>query len=120
MKWETTWPTRLVRLSWNRSSKKGFPFLGAALGVVLDNAFIGGVEEAARFTFQERWLREHGKVDEIAPALSSQGDNAPIVEGLSQAVYSTSYAVSFGVVFPAALLGCALSTVLPAGGDRRH
>jgi len=43
-----------------------------------------------------------------------QGDGAPIVKGLSQAVYSTSYAVSFGVVFPAALLGSALSTVLPA------
>ena len=47
---------------------EGIPLLGAALGVVLDNAFIHGVEEAARFTFQERWLRDHGKVDEIAPA----------------------------------------------------
>lgn len=94
--------------------EEGIPFLGAALGIVIDNAFIGGVEEAARFTFQERWLREHGKVDEIAPALSSRGDNAPIVEGISQAVYSTSYAVSFGVVFPAALVASALSAVLPA------
>jgi len=93
--------------------EEGIPFLGAALGVVLDNAFIQGVEKAARFTFQERWLREHGKVDEIAPAVASQGDSAPIVAGLSQAVHSTSYAVSFGVVFPAALLGSALSTVLP-------
>ena len=94
--------------------EEGIPFLGAALGVVLDNAFIQGVERAARFTFQERWLREHGKVDEIAPAASSQGDSAPIVETLSQAVYSTSYAVSFGVVFPAALIGSSLSAVLPA------
>ncbi len=94
--------------------EEGIPFLGAALGVVLDNSFIRGVEEAAQFTFQERWLREHGKVDEIAPAAASRGETAPIVEGLTQAVYSTSYAVSFGVVFPAALLGSALSTVLPA------
>ena len=93
--------------------EEGIPFLGAALGVVLDSSFIRGVEEAARFTFQERWLREHGKVDEIAPAVASQGVTAPIVEGLTQAVYSTSYAVSFGVVFPAALLGSALTTVLP-------
>jgi len=93
--------------------EEGIPFLGAALGIVLDNSFIQGVEEAARFTFQERWLREHGKVDEIAPAVASRGETAPIVEGLTQAVYSTSYAVSFGVVFPAALLGSALSTVLP-------
>jgi len=94
--------------------EEGIPFLGAALGVVLDNAFIQGVEKAARFTFQERWLREHGKVDEIAPAVAAQGDSAPIVEGLSQAVYSTSYAVSFGVVFPVAFAAKAAGAVLPA------
>ena len=93
--------------------EEGIPVLGAALGVVLDNAFIQGVERAARFTFQERWLREHGKLDEIAPALNSQGDTGSIVESLNQAVYSTSYAVSFGIVFPAALVGSALAAVLP-------
>ncbi len=94
--------------------EEGIPFLGTALGVVLDNAFIQGVEKAARFTFQERWLREHGKVDEIAPAVGLQGDSAPIVKGLSQAVYSTSYAVSFGVVFPVAFAAKAAEAVLPA------
>jgi len=94
--------------------EEGIPFLGAVLGVVLDNAFIQGVEEAARFTFQERWLREHGRVDEIAPAVASHGAGAPIVEGLSQAVYSTSYAVSFGVVFPVAFAARAAGAVLPA------
>src|SRR5271166_6307685 len=43
--------------------EEGIPYLGTALGVVLDNSFIQGVEEAARFTFQERWLREQGKAD---------------------------------------------------------
>jgi hypothetical protein len=94
--------------------EEGIPLLGTALGVVLDNAFIQGVEKAARFTFQERWLREHGKVDEIAPAIASQGDGTPIVDGLSQAVYSTSYAISFGVVFPVALAAQAAVAVLPA------
>ncbi len=94
--------------------EEGIPFLGAALGVVLDNAFIEGVEKAARFTFQERWLRDHGKVVEIAPAAAPQGDSAPIVEGLTQAVYSTSYAVSFGVVFPVAFAAKAAVAVLPA------
>lgn len=94
--------------------EEGIPFLGAALGVVLDNAFVQGVEKAARFTFQERWLREHGKVVEIAPAVAPQGDSAPIVEGLTQAVYSTSYAVSFGVVFPVAFAAKAAVAVLPA------
>ncbi len=94
--------------------EEGIPILGAAIGLVLDNAFIQGVEQTARFTFQERWLRDHGKVDEIAPAESPEGDGATAGQGISQALYSTSYAVSFGVVFPAALLGSAVSSVLPA------
>jgi hypothetical protein len=93
--------------------EEGIPFLGAAMGLVIDNAFIQGVERAAQFTFQEHWLREHGKVDEIAPAVSSTRNNPPILEGLGHAVYSTSYAVGFGVAFPATLIGGALSSVLP-------
>ena len=93
---------------------EGIPLLGAALGVVLDSAFIHGVEEAAQFTFQERWLRDHGKVDEIAPAEAPESASTSIGQGLSQAVYSTSYAVSFGVVFPAALIASAGAAVLPS------
>ena len=40
---------------------EGIPILGAAVGVVLDNAFIEGVEETARRTFQERWLAREGE-----------------------------------------------------------
>ncbi len=93
--------------------EEGIPLLGAAIGVVLDNAFIIGVEEAARYTFQERWLRDHGKLDEIAPAPAEQGDGSTLGENLSQAVYSTSYAVSYGVVFPAAFVSSALTSILP-------
>ncbi len=93
--------------------EEGIPFLGAAIGVVLDNAFIQGVEQTAQFVFQERWLREHGKLEEIAPTISTQADGTSISQGLTRAVYSTSYAVSFGVVFPAAFLGNAVSNVLP-------
>ena len=87
---------------------EGIPLLGAALGVVLDNAFLGEVEETAQFVFQERWLRDHAKVDEIAPDPA----NARVSLGsrLNQAAYSTSYAIGFGLVFPAALL---------ARGERR-
>jgi hypothetical protein len=94
--------------------EEGIPFLGSALGLILDRAFIGGVERAARFTFQERWLREHGKVDEIVPEVSSPVDHSSIRERANQAVYSTSYAVSFGVVFPVAMIGGAVATMLPA------
>ena len=93
---------------------EGIPLLGAALGVVLDNAFLTGVEEAARVTFQERWLREHGKVDEIAPAPDPAEKKVSLESRITQAAYSTSYAVSFGVVFPAALLAQAGASALPA------
>jgi hypothetical protein len=92
--------------------EEGIPFLGAAVGVVIDNMFLSGVEEAAQRTFQERWLRDHGKVDEIAPA-ELQTAAASMGAGVSQAVYSTSYAISFGVVFPAALVAQASANVLP-------
>jgi hypothetical protein len=91
---------------------EGIPFLGAALGVVLDNAFISGVEEAAQCVFRERWLREHGKIDTIAPAESSHLSSS-FGAGLNRAVYSTSYALSFGIVFPAALIAQAGEAVLP-------
>ena len=97
--------------------EEGIPFLGAALGVVLDNAFITGIEKTAQFVFQERWLREHGKVDEIAPAVASSRDENSLSQGLTQAAYSTSYAVSFGVVFPAVLVGSAVSSVLPSAAS---
>jgi hypothetical protein len=93
---------------------EGIPILGATLGVVLDNAFIDGVEETARFTFQERWLRDHGKVDQIAPAELPDLTDGSIGASLTQAAYSTSYAFSFGLVFPAALIAQAGAAVLPA------
>jgi hypothetical protein len=93
---------------------EGIPILGAAVGVVLDNAFVHGVEETAQRTFQERWLREKGKVDVIPPAEPSGLTAESISAGLTHAAYSTSYAVSFGVVFPVALVAQAGAAVLPA------
>jgi hypothetical protein len=85
------------------------PFLGSAIGVVLDNQFIREIEQSARCVFQERWLRENGKVDVIAPAQQRGGTLA----GLNRAIYATSYAASFGVVFPVALAARVGSSLLP-------
>ena len=52
--------------------EEGIPFLGEVAGVLLDNAFIDRIEEAARCTFQERRLRDQGKVGVIAPAEDHQ------------------------------------------------
>lgn len=96
---------------------EGIPLLGAALGLMLDNAFISGVEEAAQYTFQERWLRDHGKVDEIAPDPAAASAGVSLRSRLSQAAYSTSYAIGFGVVFPAALLARGGAAVLPTSAS---
>jgi hypothetical protein len=93
---------------------EAIPLLGAVVGVVLDNAFISGVEEAAQRVFQERWLREHGKLDEVAPVESASLTTDSLSSGINQAIYSTSYAISFGVVFPAAFLASAGAEFLPA------
>ena len=59
-------------------------------------------------------MRDQGKVDEIAPAEAAEFSRTSIGQGISQAAYSTSYAVSFGVVFPAVLLAAAGTVILPA------
>jgi hypothetical protein len=94
--------------------EEGIPFLGEIAGIFIDNAFINRIEEAAQCTFQERWLRDQGKVGIIAPAQGSPLAGASLGAGLTQAVYSTSYAVSFGVIFPAALVAQAGTAVLPS------
>ncbi len=85
------------------------PILGSAIGVVLDNRFIREIETTARYIFQERWLVDNGKVEAIAPI----EERVDILSGMSRAVYATSYAVGFGVVFPVALTARAGEYLLP-------
>ena len=89
---------------------EGIPFVGAGIGVVLDNAFIAGVEEAAQRIFQERWLRDQRKVKEIAP---TEAPPLTFAASLSQGAYATGYAVGFGVVLPSVLVARAGAAVLP-------
>lgn len=44
------------------------PVFGAATGALLNLATLHKTDETARRLFQERWLRDHGKVDVIEPA----------------------------------------------------
>ena len=94
--------------------EEGIPLLGAALGVVLDNAFIQGVEKSRPVHLPGALAARSRQGRGDRPGRGAQGDSVPIVEGLTQAVYSTSYAVSFGVVFPAAFAAKAAVAVLPA------
>ena len=60
----------------------------------------------ARHLFQERWLRDNGKIDIIEPASDARGMHAMNgwTGGLARAGYSSLYGLSFGAVLPVCLL----------------
>ena len=77
------------------------PGVGTVSGAVLNWAFMRRVAETARMVFQERWLRENGKVEEIAPAEAHARHLAGGWSGaLGRAAYSGFYGLGFGVALP--------------------
>jgi hypothetical protein len=83
------------------------PVLGEAVSVALDYAFMRRVDVAARRAFQERWLRDRGKVDEIPP--SPPGDRRRALQSaralLTEATYLGGYGVGFALTVPVAAAG---------------
>jgi EcsC protein family len=81
------------------------PILGDLTSILMDYDFIRRVDITARRVFQERWLKDHGKLDEIHAAPVSQRRSS--LEGgidlVAQLVYLGSFSVAFGVVFPLTL-----------------
>ena len=87
------------------------PFIGAVSGALLNLAFIRRVDITARHVFQERWLRDHGKVDVIEPAETHERNLAGGWRGvLSRAGYSGCYYVGFGATFPVYMLAEMIGT----------
>ncbi len=77
------------------------PGIGAISGGLLSLAFIRRVNHAAQRIFQERWLRDNGKVDGIAPAeVDGLVTKAGWAGALTRAAYRSSYYVGFGVTLP--------------------
>lgn len=82
------------------------PGVGAISGGALNLAFMRRVENTARHVFQERWLREHGKVAHIEPAEVHARALATGVAGtISRVAYTSSYAVGFCASLPFWLAG---------------
>lgn len=82
------------------------PLVGDAVTIVLDYSMMKRVDRTARRVFEERWLRDSGKIDqEIEPAPPHPRDDAlqTLGELAGNAVYLTSFGVSFGVTMPFAL-----------------
>ena len=82
------------------------PILGDLTSILMDYDFIRRVDITARRVFQERWLKDHGKLEEIHPAPLSQRRSS--LEGgidlAAQLVYLGCFGVAFGVAFPLILV----------------
>jgi hypothetical protein len=89
------------------------PGMGAISGAALNLTFMRRVEIMARRIFQERWLRDNGKVRSIAPAPVHSRDLEPGWAGvMRRAVYSGCYTVGFGLALPVSVLAAVVG-----GGD---
>ncbi len=82
------------------------PILGDVTSVIMDYDFIHRVDITARRVFQERWLRDRGKVDEIHPAAESRRRSSiqGAVDLTAQFAYLGSYGIAFGLTFPLAVV----------------
>ncbi len=82
------------------------PGVDIVSGSVLNWLFMRRVEETARMTFQERWLRDNGKVEHIEPAPAHARHLAPGWAGnLNRLAYSGCYCMGFGVALPVYAIG---------------
>jgi hypothetical protein len=89
------------------------PVFGAATGALLNLSTAHRADVTARHLFQERWLRDQGKVDEIEPDPGAL--RVPALDGWSGAFarigYTSIYGASFGASFPVYLLGAIFAPV---------
>jgi hypothetical protein len=81
------------------------PGVGAASGAALNLTFLRRINLTARRVFQERWLRDAGKVAHIEPAEAPVRALAAGWTGtMTRAVYRGAYYVGFGATLPAWLV----------------
>jgi hypothetical protein len=82
------------------------PVVGTAVSFLFDSQFMHGVDEAARRIFQERWLRDHGRVEEIPPAPVETRRSSLEEFGLAlgQGLYCVGAVSGFTISFPCRLV----------------
>ena len=81
------------------------PGVGALSGAALNLSFLHRVDVTARRVFQERWLRDNGKVSVIEPAAAHPRALAAGWSGaLGRAAYTACYGVGFGVALPVCMV----------------
>ena len=88
------------------------PGIGVVSGAALNLFFSRKIDATARRVFQERWLRDNGKVTVIEPAAAPRYIIAAGPAAvLARAAHSASYYVGFGLAFP----GLPGDIAVPAG-----
>ncbi len=95
------------------------PIVGIAGGALLNLWVAHRADLTARDLFQERWLRDQGKIDTIEPApdaYSVQGMNG-LGGALARAGRSSVYGLSFAAALPVCLL---VSLLTPVGSGIRR
>ncbi|MFI5454309.1 MAG: EcsC family protein [Isosphaerales bacterium] len=79
----------------------GVPGVGVISGALLNLAFLRRVDRTAMRVFQERWLRDNGKIRTIAPAATHARDLAPGWSGaFGRAAHAGVYTLGFGAALP--------------------
>jgi len=78
------------------------PVVGTAVSFLFDNQFMHSVDETARRVFQERWLRDRGRVAWVPPAPLPTRKSSLQEFGLAigQGMYCVGAVVGFGASFP--------------------
>lgn len=93
------------------------PVFGAVTGALLNLSVAHRTDVTARHLFQERWLRDNGKLEVIEPA----ADNGSLawrsgwLGSLDRAGWTAVYGVSYGAVFPFAFASMMLRSKRPPG-----
>jgi EcsC protein family len=81
------------------------PGIGAISGAMLNLSFMRRVENTARRVFQERWLKDTGKVQSIAPAPIYEHNLAVGWVGTMRRVaYAGCYYAGYGAALPASVV----------------
>lgn len=82
------------------------PVVGQAVSFLFDSTFMHSVDETARRIFQERWLRDHRRVEAIEPAAEAVRRSSFGEFGLAigQLVYTSGAVVGFLSTLPVAVV----------------
>jgi hypothetical protein len=91
---------------------EGIPAIGTISGAFLNFTYMRRVDTTARRVFQERWLRDNGKVDDIEPMAAHALHLVAGWPGTGlRAVYSTSYGLAFAAALPVCTIASLVQSV---------